>query len=197
MTRPRLGLVVLAGGEGRRLGGRDKAVLELGGRRLVDHVLAALAGLDGPRVLVRGSLGDVDDVDVPQVPDVLPHAGPLAGIVSGLEALAADVAQAAVVAVDTAAPSLAVLRHLEAVRGSAEVAAPVVGGKLQPLHAVYATTAATGLRTELDAGERRVVAAVERLDVRRVDADELAIAGLGVAFTEDIDTPDQLARWGG
>lgn len=35
-------LLILAGGQGRRMGGRDKGLVELDGRPLVDHLLAAL-----------------------------------------------------------------------------------------------------------------------------------------------------------
>jgi len=34
--------VILAGGQSRRMGGSDKACLELGGKRLIDHVMARL-----------------------------------------------------------------------------------------------------------------------------------------------------------
>ncbi|MFC2953404.1 molybdenum cofactor guanylyltransferase [Marinicaulis aureus] len=45
--------VILAGGGGRRMGGADKGALMLGGRRLVDHVLARLAP-QTDRILISG-----------------------------------------------------------------------------------------------------------------------------------------------
>ncbi|MBO0869424.1 MAG: NTP transferase domain-containing protein, partial [Micromonosporaceae bacterium] len=43
--------VILAGGAGRRLGGLAKPALTVGGTRMVDRVLAAVADA-GPRVVV-------------------------------------------------------------------------------------------------------------------------------------------------
>ena len=82
--------IVLAGGEGRRLGGASKADVSIGGRRLLDRVVA------GVRPFVSGRIAAVapDSVDVP--PGVLrtledpPAGGPLAGIDAGLKALGAS-----------------------------------------------------------------------------------------------------------
>ncbi|KUG58286.1 hypothetical protein AVL62_10150 [Serinicoccus chungangensis] len=77
-------LLVLAGGRGKRLGGRDKAALEVGGRSLLARVLDAKPLLGG-RVVVVG--------DTPVPPGVLraveepPDGGPVAGIAAGLAAL--------------------------------------------------------------------------------------------------------------
>lgn len=84
--------IVLAGGEGRRLGGASKADVSIGGRRLLERVVA------GVRPFVAGLIVAVapDSVDVP--PGVLrtledpPAGGPLAGIDAGLTALGASAA---------------------------------------------------------------------------------------------------------
>ena len=39
-------LLILAGGEGRRMGGRDKGLVEIDGQPLVDQLLDAVAGSD-------------------------------------------------------------------------------------------------------------------------------------------------------
>lgn len=195
MSGDTIAVVVLAGGGGRRLGGEDKALLVVEGVRLVDRVLGALRELEGPSVVVRGERPSLDGLDVPQPADAVPHAGPLGGLVAGLEAVAPTAEQAAVVAVDTPEPSVPVLRLLASRRGSADAVVPVVGGRRQPLHAVYATAAAGRLRAALESGERRLLAALERLDVREVAEQELAARGLSTRFADDVDTPDDLSRW--
>lgn len=76
--------IVLAGGAARRLGGVSKPDVELGGRRLIDGVLVAVA--DAREIVVVG------DVEVPEgvhrtVEDP-PRGGPVAGVAAGLDALA-------------------------------------------------------------------------------------------------------------
>jgi molybdopterin-guanine dinucleotide biosynthesis protein A len=75
-------VLVLAGGAGRRLGGPAKPTLTVGGRRLIDRVLAALA--DHRAVVV----GDVEGLPpgVGRVIEEPPGAGPAAAVAAGLAA---------------------------------------------------------------------------------------------------------------
>lgn len=79
--------VILAGGQARRMGGGDKGRLMLGGRSLLDHVIARLE----PQVagLVLNANGDAKrfaDTGLPVVSDsVEGFAGPLAGVLAGLD----------------------------------------------------------------------------------------------------------------
>ena len=86
---PTLGLV-LAGGLARRMGGGDKARIEIGGASILDRVLATLsAQCTGIIINANGDPGRFADTGVPVVPDnVAGHPGPLAGILAGLDWLA-------------------------------------------------------------------------------------------------------------
>jgi molybdopterin-guanine dinucleotide biosynthesis protein A len=77
----KLGGLILAGGGSRRMG-QDKAVLDWGGRRAIDriHDLASVT-CDGP-VLVAGR-----DYGLAFVADPEPLAGPVGGLVAGVQAL--------------------------------------------------------------------------------------------------------------
>ena len=83
---------VLAGGRSSRMG-RDKAFVELDGRPLAAMVLDALreAGA-APVVAVGGDLANLTALGFDRVvPDRHPGEGPLGGIVTALDAVAADV----------------------------------------------------------------------------------------------------------
>jgi molybdopterin-guanine dinucleotide biosynthesis protein A len=80
--------IVLAGGGGRRLGGRDKPALPVGGRPMVRRVLDAVAGAS-PRVVVGPARPDLPP-DVLQVRERPPGGGPVAALAEGLAALNAD-----------------------------------------------------------------------------------------------------------
>jgi molybdopterin-guanine dinucleotide biosynthesis protein A len=79
--------LILAGGQGSRLGGVDKAFLALHGRPLIEHVLLRLA----PQVAcvaisANGILLRFAAYGLPVLPDAPEHAGkgPLAGVAAGL-----------------------------------------------------------------------------------------------------------------
>jgi molybdopterin-guanine dinucleotide biosynthesis protein A len=77
--------LILAGGQGTRLGGVDKAFVALGGRPLVEHLLARLA----PQVREIGISANAEPgrfatFGLPVLPDRWVGKGPLAGIAAGL-----------------------------------------------------------------------------------------------------------------
>jgi len=88
---PTLGLV-LAGGLARRMGGGDKARIEIGGISILDRVLATLSAQCTDIIInANGDPERFADTGCPVVPDNLEgHPGPLAGILAGLDWLAAQ-----------------------------------------------------------------------------------------------------------
>lgn len=132
--------VILTGGTGVRLGGADKASLELDGRSLLEHALAATAAT-ADRTVVVGT-------EVPTSRPVRwtredpPSGGPAAGLLAGLDALEGATPLVCVLAVDMPRFSAATLDRLVAVLGSAGDSADGAcladaGGRLQWLAGVY------------------------------------------------------------
>jgi len=87
---PTLGLV-LAGGLARRMGGGDKARIEIGGVSILNRVLATLSGQCTDIIInANGDPARFEDTGCEVVPDnVADYPGPLAGILAGLDWLAA------------------------------------------------------------------------------------------------------------
>jgi molybdopterin-guanine dinucleotide biosynthesis protein A len=88
---PTLGLV-LAGGLARRMGGGDKARIAIGGVSILDRVLATLSGQCTDIIInANGDPERFADTGCTVVADSVPgFAGPLAGILAGLDWLAAQ-----------------------------------------------------------------------------------------------------------
>ena len=88
---PTFGLV-LAGGLARRMGGGDKARIKIGRSTIIDRVLATLSGQCVDIIInANGDPKRFDDTGCLVVPDNVPgFAGPLAGILAGLDWLAAQ-----------------------------------------------------------------------------------------------------------
>lgn len=80
---------ILAGGQARRMGGRDKALLPLGGRPLLAHVIAALEPqVDVFYINSNRPAADYAEFGLPVVADALPgQLGPLAGLLTGLRTI--------------------------------------------------------------------------------------------------------------
>ena len=89
-SRSPLGLI-LAGGLARRMGGGDKARITIGGKTILDRVLATMAPQCGRLIInANGDPARFADTKLPVVADSVPDfAGPLAGILAGLDWAAA------------------------------------------------------------------------------------------------------------
>ncbi|TLS42180.1 molybdenum cofactor guanylyltransferase [Streptomyces montanus] len=138
--------VVLAGGAARRLGGADKPGLRVGGRPLLDRVLAACSGA-ATTVVVAGRRTTARPVEWAR--EDPPGAGPLAALDAGLRRTTAQY----VVVLSADLPFMdegTVRRLLTALRTKATEGVLLTdpGGRDQPLVAAYRSAA---LRRELAA----------------------------------------------
>jgi molybdopterin-guanine dinucleotide biosynthesis protein A len=120
-----LGLI-LAGGLARRMGGGDKARLTIGGVSILDRVIATLRPQCCELVVnANGDPARFADTGLPVIPDNVPgFAGPLAGILAGLDWAAAqrpDIADAVSVPGDCPFLPDDLVERLQAARTAAGV----------------------------------------------------------------------------
>jgi molybdopterin-guanine dinucleotide biosynthesis protein A len=148
--------LVLDGGRATRFGGAHKAFLSIDGEPIAARTLRVLSELVSD-VLVSTSRPDpwrALGLDVRFVEDVMPGNGPLSGIAGALASCRTP--WLLVVAGDMPHVSIALLeRILDRATTSDRPAAPVIGGRVEPLCAVYARRDAAAARDALAAGVRR------------------------------------------
>jgi molybdenum cofactor guanylyltransferase len=176
-------LVVLAGGDSRRMG-RPKALLPVGGTTLIEWLTARLAPQFAHLVIAgRGPERLPQGLRPHLAPDLHPGAGPLAGVEAGLAASPHDVVVA--VACDMPAVTTDLLRRLAHAAGDARIdaAVPRVGGRPEPACAAYRRSAAGPIAAALAAGRLRAADALADLRVRWLDAEEPALFA-------NLNTPD-------
>jgi molybdopterin-guanine dinucleotide biosynthesis protein A len=150
--------LILAGGQGMRMGQIDKGLVTLRGYPLVMHVLARLAPQVGPIIISANQNAAVyADLGHAVVPDRLGgFAGPLAGLEAGL--LACRTPYLLTVPCDapflprTLAQTLAA--GLE--NAAADVAVAWAEGRAQPVFALMRSSLAAHLSAFLAAGGRKV-----------------------------------------
>jgi len=137
--------VVLAGGAARRLGGVDKAAVEIAGTRLLDRVLTACSSaastvvVGPPRTTRRPVLWTREQP---------PGSGPVAALAVAMPLLSAPVV--AVLAADLPFVDSACLHHLVEAVGQADGAVLVdTAGRDQPLLAAYRRQALERRLTEI------------------------------------------------
>ncbi|MCB1961492.1 MAG: molybdenum cofactor guanylyltransferase [Rhodocyclaceae bacterium] len=191
MTPPITGLI-LAGGQGSRMGGVDKGLVELDGRPMVAHVIARLTPqVDALLINANRNVDTYASFGVPVLADR--HAGfvgPLAGLDAGLHHLGAVDAWVVTCPCDSPfAPRDLVARLLAAAQAAdAEVAMARADGQAQPVFLLAHTRCAGSLAAFLAGGGRKIDRWVTAQKHVIVDFDDCP-----QAFA-NINTPDELAQ---
>lgn len=190
--------VILAGGRGRRMGGRNKALLPLGGEAIIARQIRTMLPVVDEIIVVSNDK-DLNDFlqaydSVRVIPDHYVGEGPLAGFQAGLAA--ASYSMVWIMGCDQPFLEVSAARFLmdRMENGAFEAALPVIGGRPQPLHAIYLKQTGTKAEALLTSGERRFLALLDNLRWCGIEEQEFLENGLSLRFAEDVDTPEQYAK---
>lgn len=182
--------VILAGGQGRRMGGADKALLPLVDAPLVAHVVdRLLPQVEELAVSANGDPARLAFLHLPVLPDNQPDRGPLAGVLAALE-WAAPLGATAVVtaAVDTPfLPEDLVPRLCLAAEDSAGgIAIAQSGGRDHPTFTLWPVSMRDAVSGFLASGQKASILALADTHgaARAVFADDGAF--------DNLNTPEDL-----
>ena len=160
--RSRVAGIVLAGGLSRRMGGGDKSLRTLGGRTILDRVIARAAPqVDVLALNANGDPGRFAATGLAVVPDTVEgFPGPLAGVLAGLE-WAREQGCGHVATFACAAPflpaDLVSRLRLAVEENDADIASARSDGREHPVFALWPVALADALRTAIaEEGVRKV-----------------------------------------
>jgi molybdopterin-guanine dinucleotide biosynthesis protein A len=174
-------LLVLAGGESRRMG-RPKALLPVGDATLIEWIVARLAPAFAHLLIAARDEGQLPAGLRPRlVRDLHAGAGPLAGVEAGLAASPHDVVLA--VACDMPRVTADLARRIVDAADGHDAAVPRLEGRPEPACAAYRLSAAAGIASALGEGRPRAADALADLRVRWLDGEDPALFA-------NLNTPD-------
>lgn len=183
--------VILAGGQARRMGGGDKALLTLAGRPLLLHVLDRIEPQAAGLCLnANGEADRFARFGVPVVADsVEGFVGPLAGVLAGLD-WAAQRGHDHVVSVAADTPFFPpdLVPYLMMGLDDGLICLAVTGGHVHPTFGVWPVALRDDLRAALNGGTRRVLDWTEKHGATTV-----AFPATDPDPFFNINTPDDLA----
>ncbi len=201
--RPRVTVVIQAGGESRRMG-RSKATVPFVGRPLICRLVERLSPVADELIITTNEAPNLaflhemyPDLSIRLVPDAYNERGALPGMYTALSA--AQNPYVAVVACDMvfASARLVVAEALAMHESGADVVAPHNKHGFEPLHAMYRReTCLPAVRRRADRGEKRVQSFFDdpELSVLPYTQDKvLAVEPRGGCFI-NANTPEELAR---
>jgi molybdopterin-guanine dinucleotide biosynthesis protein A len=171
--------------------GADKAGLEIDGVTLLERAVARLGEACDP-VFIGAGDSSLSVAGHRSIPDALPDAGPLAGLVAALRVSPHPLL--AVVAVDLPWLDAGLLRLLADRIGDHDAAVCVTDDGIEPLHAVYSRSALRVAEAALAGPDRSLRRMVAKLRSLQISEAEWRAAGISDRFSSNLNTPEDLAE---
>ncbi len=182
--------VILAGGQGRRMGGQDKGLLDFGGRLMIEIIIEALENQRIDIVInANRNQSTYQSYGYPVISDDLKDfQGPLAGFASAMAAVKTKF----ILTLPCDSPMLAdnfVERFIESHnREQAPVCVAHDGERLQPVYALIDTGLLDDLKRFLQIGERKIDRWYAQYSYASVDF------STATSMFENINTPEDRQR---
>ena len=183
---------ILAGGRARRFGGRPKALLPLGGRTILDRLLAVLQPIADEVLIVANEPHRYDALGVRVRADRLTGAGPLGGVHAALTGSRSS--HTFVVAGDMPFLTGPFVEHVLRAGRLVDVAVPRTGDGLHPLCACYRASCAAVIERRIAAGAFKVSDVLDDVRTRELAAGEVAAFDPDGALLFNVNTPADHAR---
>ena len=151
-----IGGIILAGGQSTRMGGGDKCLKMLGGKTLISRIIERVSPQISTLILnANGNPNRFSDYNLPVVPDVIgDHAGPLAGVLTGMEWmrkyrpeiqwLASFPGDAPFIPLDFVIKCLKAIKRMDV-----EIICAKSAGRAHPVCALWSVKLADGLRSAM------------------------------------------------
>ncbi len=177
--------VILAGGQGRRMGGQDKGLIEFDGKPLAAILIKQLSQ-QGVAIIINANRNhdQYQKLGCPVISDTLEdYQGPLAGFASAMAAVNSKF----ILTLPCDGPHLSADYVERFIASYTQSAAPVQvafdGERLQPVHALIKVDLLPSLNGFLEGGDRKIDRWYSQHDYERVDFSDCA------SMFRNINTP--------
>jgi molybdopterin-guanine dinucleotide biosynthesis protein A len=190
-----VGGIVLCGGHSRRMGS-PKFALPFGPITMLEHMVGRLGQSLDPVVVVAAPEQQLPTLptDILVVRDIHTDSGPLAGIHTGLVAMAPHADIAYVTACDAPFLQTALVNEMVNRLGSADLAIPRDGDYHHPLAAVYRTSLSVVIDGLLQSGARRPLSLFDQACVNEVDVNSLRTVDPALESFRNLNSPEEYSQ---
>ena len=184
--------IILSGGKSNRLGGLNKAFIEVRGERLIERTLRIYRDLFEEILIVTNSPLDYLEFDVKIVTDIIPGKASLGGIYTGL--FCANSEYAFVTACDMPFLNAQFIRFIMTKMGQHDIIVPRSVDGLQPLHAIYSRNLLKPIRRLIDANQLKITELFKKHKVLEIPREESLSFDPEERIFMNINTPEDLER---
>jgi molybdopterin-guanine dinucleotide biosynthesis protein A len=187
-----LSAAILAGGQARRMGHVNKALVTVGGVPVIDRLIARLAPLCDELIVIAADPEPYAARGLTVHPDIAPGNGALGGMQAALTHARGD--KVFVCGCDMPLISPPLIHHLNASIGVHDAAVPRDGYGLQPLHAIYARRIAPLIAPFIVRRALRMEGFIDHLDAVILPPPDVAAYAAEAEIFFNVNTPADLEQ---
>ncbi len=163
--------IVLAGGQGRRMGNQPKAWLNIGGQPLIFRILDRLREVFSELLVVARHSTAIGEIGVRVIGDLYPGYGPLGGIYTALHTVSSPYIFCCACDMPFMSPPL--IKYMCDNPAEPDVIIPRFGGRLHPLHAIYSQSCLSKIERQLQLKDRKVISFFPQAQVKYIEEEEI------------------------
>jgi len=163
--------VILAGGASKRMGNKNKALLKIGEKSIIERVLDAISVVVPQVILITNSPEQFTRLNCPSYRDILPGNGPLGGIYTGL--INSTTNYDLVVACDMPFIQSQLLRFLINYSQDYDIVIPSTPDGYHPLCAIYSKACIDPIEKLVNDGSLKVTNLFNYVKVKEVKLIEI------------------------
>jgi molybdopterin-guanine dinucleotide biosynthesis protein A len=183
--------------------GRDKALLRIGSRALLEIVADRLTPLGGELFVIASQRPEYRELGFHVVPDLSPGSGSLGGIYTALSAARTE--RCLIVGCDMPFLNQALLRYMCRLPFDYDVLVPVLGSErsaqgggrtYETLHAIYARSALPAIERRIQRGEFKIADLLGDVHTQEIDEATVRCFDPELRSFFNANTPDDFAMVG-
>jgi molybdopterin-guanine dinucleotide biosynthesis protein A len=181
--------IILAGGKSLRYG-RNKALVEVDGMRLIERVINVMKPLFESLMIITNTPREYDYLQLPMHKDIIKGLGPLGGVYTGLETIPSE--SGFFVACDMPFLQGDLIRHMVEIKGDFDAVVPKVDWKIEPLHAIYTKNCLPAIEKLIDAQGYQIIEIFGNIRVRYVKEEEIRSFDSKLKSFFNVNSPGEL-----
>ena len=170
---------ILAGGNARRFGGRDKSALVIDGRTILERLMTELSSVADEVLVIRRN------------DDLVPGCGPLGGLHTALTQARGNAVL--LVACDMPYVTNRFAAYLLGLSGAADIVVPRTAAGYHPLCAVYSRACRDVVAQRLAERRLKMIDLIDALQTRVVTVEEIDKFGEVDRLLANVNTPAEYA----
>lgn len=183
--------ILLAGGKAKRMGGINKALLNIDGETIIQREIKTLEHLFDNIIIITNSFEQYAFLGKKMFQDIRPGYGSLGGLFTGLTQCSTE--YGFVFGCDMPFLNEKIVAYVCERSMGHDVTVPRIGGWLEPLHAVYSRRCVTFLENLMKLGDLKIINFFQEADVFEINQEELERIDPDLLFRINVNTHEDLA----